>query len=139
VNSNGLFALGLALVGIFAGLFVLLFLAGLASAALEIRRERRAGLIPTRPAWENRAKRRALGGLRGQVAAAWASARHKRGGVKTCWCGLGPIVWFTALDAYTPAGYGCAAVEAGHPLAINRHDAAGGYRRVEAADGLATA
>jgi hypothetical protein len=45
----------------------LLFLGGLASAWLEIRREKRAGVPVTRPAWEARDARREAGGYRATV------------------------------------------------------------------------
>lgn len=118
-------ALG-ALVGLGLLIFSVLFLGGLASAAWEIRNEKRAGLVPTRPAWDNRDKRRALGGLRQQLAAAWNSARSR---MVMCWCGIGPIQHFPALTRWEVEGWGCAAVEAGHPEALLRHDAAGGYAR----------
>jgi hypothetical protein len=54
----------LALVFIFAGLFVLLMIGGFLSAAYEIHRERKAGLVPTRPAWERRDWARQTGGHR---------------------------------------------------------------------------
>lgn len=115
-------ALGLLLA---LAVFPVLFLAGLASAAWEIRREKRAGLVPTRPAWENRDKRRALGGLREQVRVAWQQARKP---MRSCWCGRGPLVEFQASGGFD-AGWGCAAWEAGDQVAILRHDAAGGYSR----------
>lgn len=37
-----------------ASLFLVLFLGGMASAALEIRREKRAGIPVTRPGWERK-------------------------------------------------------------------------------------
>lgn len=56
-----------ALVGVLVALFLVLFLGGLASAALEVRRERQAGLTPSRPAWERRDALRASGGHRATV------------------------------------------------------------------------
>lgn len=51
----------------FAALFVLLVLAGVASAAWEVRAERRAGLPVTRPAWDNRAERRRVRAEQGRA------------------------------------------------------------------------
>lgn len=112
---------------VFPVVFLLLFLGGIASAALEIRKERKAGLEPTRPAWDNRNKRQALGGFRAAWRVSIQKARH--GKMVTCWCGCGPIVEFPALDDGTPAGLGCSAWESGEPRAILLHDAAGGYAR----------
>lgn len=121
------------LVGLILVVIVVAFLGGLASAALEVKRERAAGLEPTRPAWDNRRKRRAVGGLRERARVAWTHLEH-RGGVVNCWCGQGPVVHFEALDdgSGNVAGYGCAAWEAGDPLAVLRHDEAGGYGRTPA-------
>lgn len=110
--------------GVFPALFLLLFLGGLTSAALEIRREKKAGLVPTRPAWESKKKRKALG-IRGVWRAAWARASHR---METCWCGCGPLLEFEAIGGQ-PAGIGCVAWENGDPRAIILHDGAGGYRR----------
>jgi hypothetical protein len=52
----------LAVVGLVLALFLVLFLGGLCSAAWEIRQEKRAGKVPTRPAWERREHLRAAGG-----------------------------------------------------------------------------
>lgn len=62
-------------VGLVVSVFVVLFLGGLASAALEVRSERRAGLTPTRPAWDARAARRASGGNRAAVRGYWRGLR----------------------------------------------------------------
>jgi hypothetical protein len=115
-----------ALVLLFIGVFVIIFLAGLGSAALEIRRERKAGLVPTRPAWDNRRKRRANGGLWETIRVLWATHSTK---LDLCWCGQGPMVYFPALTQGEAAGLGCSAWESGDPEAIRRHDAAGGYSR----------
>lgn len=120
----------LVLVALLFSVGPLLFLGGLTSAWLEIRRERRAGRVPTRPAWENRDKRRALGGFRGVWRSSWQKAR--RGKMATCWCGEGPLVEFPECGGF-PAGLGCAAWESGLPRAIYLHDAAGGYKRVPVA------
>jgi hypothetical protein len=116
-------------------LFAVLFLGGLASAWWEIRAEKRAGLVPTRPADELREKHRALGGWRNRLSIAWAGARARAQGWRLCWCGRGAVTEFTATDnGYGQAGFGCAAWEAGDPVAINRHDAAGGYARTPVAE-----
>lgn len=56
---------------LFGGLFVCIVLAGVASAAVEVHRERRAGVPVTRPAWDAKSHRAATGGrwatLRGVV------------------------------------------------------------------------
>lgn len=109
-------------------LFLVLFLGGLCSAAWEIHREKKAGKVPTRPAWENRAKRKALGGFAEQIRLAWRQARHRD---RLCWCGRGPLLIFPPLGQ-EPEAWACAAWEAGDPVAIQRHDAAGGYARVPA-------
>ena len=125
---RGLVIFGLILLTI----FVVLFFGGLASAVLEARRERAAGLEVSRPAREMRARRQALGG--------WAAALHTSAmkvghrGMKLCWCGRGPLQYFVQLDQGQPAGMGCAAWEAGDEHAIRLHDAAGGYRRREVDD-----
>lgn len=123
---------GIGFVSVILGALVLIFLAGLASAAWEIRGEKRAGKVPTRPAWENAQKRRALGGFRAQIRVAWSSARHRASG-RTCWCGRGPVVEFPPSDLGEPAGLGCAAWESGDFHAITLHDAAGGYSRTPVA------
>lgn len=122
IAVKGLIALGL----VMAGVFVVIFLGGLASAALEIRSERRAGKPVTRPGWESRDKRRAIGSRRERARVWWVGMT--RPGV--CWCGLGPLQEFRGADG---PERGCAAWEAGHPVAIRRHDEAGGYVRVPAA------
>lgn len=56
---------GISALGLFIGLSaiaLLLFLGGFMSAAYEIHRERRLGLVPTRPAWDKREHRTATGG-----------------------------------------------------------------------------
>lgn len=120
----------LALVGIFACIFAVLFLGGLASAAWEIRQEKRAGKPVTRPAWDARDKRAALGGPLGVVRVWWASRSHA---LPTCWCGRGALTYFPALDGSSGVaaveGIGCAAWEAGDVVAIGLHDDAGGYSR----------
>lgn len=57
----------LAVSGTLVGCAVLLFLGGIVSAYLEGRREKRAGLPVSRPAWEARAARKAAGGYSGSV------------------------------------------------------------------------
>jgi hypothetical protein len=129
----------LGLLAVIVVVFVLLFLGGLLSAALEIRREKRAGQVPTRPAWENRDKRRALGGFREVWRVSVQRAKHR--GIDTCWCGQGPLAYFPQMqmvpNQYTVGGIGCAAWEAGDPLAHDLHDRAGGYARTPAPDPLA--
>lgn len=125
----------LAVLGIIAALFAVLFLGGLFSAWWEIRGEKRAGKPVTRPAWDARDRRRAQGGYRAAARIWWESKTHK---IPTCGvCGLGPLVTFDACDSF-PAGLGCAAWEAGHPQAILVHDAAGGYARSTYPVGLAS-
>lgn len=115
---------------ILVSVFVVLFLGGLASAALEIRAEKKAGKVPTRPAWENRDKRRAVGGFGEQIRLSWQAARKRGHGIRSCWCGRGPIQVFPADDGTDLGeGWGCCAWEAGDLVAVQRHDAAGGYRR----------
>lgn len=111
---------------VIAALGVVLFLGGLCSAALEVRRERRAGLEPTRPAWDERAKREAVP-LRDRLWLLWHRARYR--GTEWCWCARGTLDVFPARDGSQAAGLGCSAWEAGDPQAILRHDAAGGYAR----------
>lgn len=120
-----------AVVILIASIFVVLFLGGLTSAALEIRREKKAGLPVTRPGWEASAKRKARG-WRGGVKASWD--RVTKMGLKSCWCGCGPVAEFPAIDGQSSGSqWGCAAWEAGDPVAIDRHDRAGGYSRVDVA------
>jgi hypothetical protein len=110
-------------------LFAAIMAAGICSAWLEIRRERRAGLVPSRPGWESRAKRRALGvreRSRTLATSLWAR------GAPFCWCGRGYLVEFPPLDGEAREAVGCAAWEAGDAEAIRRHDVAGGYARVQA-------
>lgn len=125
---NRVIGFGVGLLTLLVVVFGLLFLGGLASAWWEIRAEKKAGLVPTRPAWENRVKRRALGGLGPQLRAAWRGASSP---LPTCWCGRGPLATFPALPPM-PAGVGCAAWEAGDAEAVELHDLAGGYARTAA-------
>ncbi|MFT4287439.1 hypothetical protein [Nocardioides sp.] len=110
--------------------FLVLFLGGLASAWIEVEREKKAGKVPSRPAWEGRSKRRAVP-WRERLRARWWEARYP--GTRMCWCCRGVLAEFVALDGGTGvasvAGVGCAAWEVGDPLAVLRHDAAGGYAR----------
>lgn len=71
----------LALLGIFGIGFVVLFLAGIISAAREIRSEKRAGLPVTRPAWdvEARAQRRSARQARLTTLAPWAFRGRSHG------------------------------------------------------------
>jgi hypothetical protein len=116
--------------------FAVLFLGGLCSAWFEVRSERRAGLVPTRPADEVRAKRRARGdGIRGSARIWW---RETRTGIPQCWCGLGTLIEYRAVGsvpgAYTSTtGLGCMAFENGDPEACERHERAGGYSRTPVA------
>jgi hypothetical protein len=124
-----LHALGIGVVAfvlLLVALFFLIALAGLCSAALEVRRERRAGLEPTRPAWESRAKRRAIGSRRERARVLWRSLATRG----MCWCGQGLLQEFPSLDVPGTTETGCAAWEAGDAEAIRRHDEAGGYQRV---------
>lgn len=121
----GLWGVGL-LAGLIATVFVVFFLGGLSSAYFEVRSEKRAGKTPTRPAWEQRAKRRARGRF-STVKALWESASHR--GVEQCWCARGPVQWFEAAGPWDTSGYGCAAWEAEDVVAMERHQRAGGYAR----------
>lgn len=120
---KGLVALGIILVS----LFVVIFLGGLCSAWFEVRAERKAGKPVTRPAWESRRKRRAIGSRRERVKATWAQMSTK---APMCWCGLGPLQDFPSHTEPGELETGCAAWEVGIAEAIRRHDAAGGYARV---------
>lgn len=62
---------GFWVLGVIAALFAVLFLGGLASAALEIRAEKKAGYMPTRPAWDKRDARIAAGGYRASIRGYW--------------------------------------------------------------------
>lgn len=108
---------------------VLAFLGGMASAAVENHRERAAGLPVSRPAWEQRRKRRARGHF-STIKALWARAQT-HGRVELCWCVCGPVQWFTGwgVAPETREGFGCAAWESGDPVAFARHSKAGGYAR----------
>lgn len=120
------------LVVVVGSVLLVAFLGGLASAALEIRKEKRAGLVPTRPGWEARRKSKARG-LRGAMQANVGRIKHFGMGVRTCWCGYGPLQVFPSdADPDGPGEVGCAAWEAGHLGAFSRHDDAGGYQRVPA-------
>jgi hypothetical protein len=125
----------LALLGIIAAIFAVLFLGGLASAWFEIRAEKRAGKTPTRPGWDRRDRRIAQGGHRAALRIWWESKTHR---IPSCGvCGRGPLVPFDACDSF-PAGLGCAAWEAGDVDAIVIHDRAGGYARSVYPVGLAS-
>lgn len=115
-----------AVLGLVLCLFSVLFLGGLASAWWEVRAEKRAGQVPTRPAWDARDRRRAQGGWRGALSIWWTKRTHS---VPTCpVCGRGPVVPFEADDSF-PAGMACIAWESGDPRAVLIHDEAGGYMR----------
>lgn len=120
----------LGLLGVLLAVFLILFLGGLASAWWEIRAEKRAGLVPTRPADEARMKRRVRGGgFRTSVRLWWFGLTT---GVPQCWCGLGTLVGFPAMSSVgyeSVEGLGCTAVEAGMPQAWDLHERAGGYAR----------
>lgn len=119
--------------GVLALAVLALFLGGLLSAVLEVRAEKRAGKVPTRPAWDNRDKRRAIGGFREQWKGAVESARSRLGGgFVGCWCLQGPVAEFPAGGGFE-AGLACVAWEAGADEALRRHDAAGGYKRTPVA------
>lgn len=120
------------LVAFFVTVLLVCFLGGLASAILEARRERAAGLPVSRPARELKAKRQAVGGWHRVAQLAFLKLGHR--GMKLCWCGRGPLQHFPALDAWQEEGIGCAAWELGDPEAIRLHDAAGGYRRQPATE-----
>lgn len=126
---RGIFGWTVGFFAVIAAVFLLLFLGGLASAWFEVRAEKKSGVPVTRPAWDNRDKRRARGvSLFQSVRESWEQARGRSIG-SGCWCGRGPITEFPEDFGGFPAGLGCAAWEAGDPEAVVRHDRAGGYQR----------
>lgn len=104
-------------------ILVVLFLGGLASAALEIRREKRAGLPVTRPAWEQRAQRRASGGYLATIRGTWKGLRAQQAAQSAaaaapagCFVCGGPLMLTDGVET-------CVADLNGDPIAERSHNA----------------
>lgn len=110
----------LGLVGVFAAVFLVLFLGGLCSAWFEIRAEKKAGVPVTRPAWDRARARREAGGrfayLRGLFHGLRAPVeRAPKGGCDVCGS---PMI--ASMDS---PDWVCVADLNGDPRAERLHDA----------------
>ncbi len=111
-----------AIVGILIAVFAVLVLGGLCSAAWEIRREKRAGLVPTRPAWDGSRKGRYRRSVRDAVSTArglWKGLREPVAADDICPECEGPLV---TMDGQIV----CVADLNGDPIAESLHDAFSG-------------
>ncbi len=107
-------------------LFLVLFLGGLVSAALEVRSERRAGVPVTRPAWDRARARRESGGrfatLRGYwkgLTASPAAPSGPPGPCEVCGCTI-----FLMDDRPTGCVWVCADDFNGKPDSEHAHNLA---------------